>query len=408
MSSRPPWTRVLLPLTLAATSALVARLDSHKIISSPYTYNDDIFPILRDKCGQCHVDGGVAPMSLVTYMDAYPWAESIRAELITGHMPPSASVDVPGRFRNIPSITASELDKILTWASGGTPEYKPTDPTAAPPPFASRQGWRLGPPDLVVQPADGFTIAANTAEITREFTLHTGLAEEKWVKAVDVLPGTPAVVRHAIVEVRGSSSEGGRLPIERTLAVWAPGDIPVEAEIGSGFRLPADADLTLRVHYKKTYKYDGQPLTDRTAVGLYFATPPREPLRRFIVSSPPLAPGIDNRLRLSQMVDEDLTISSFTPDPMLTNARIEITAVQADGTLVPVAKMAIRPDWTRRYWLARPLALPRGSRIDVVLTLNDADGLLPPAASPLGPQMLSGMSVGIVFDVVDGLGHPTR
>jgi hypothetical protein len=408
VSARQPWTRALLALTLGATSAFVARLDSHKIISSPYTYNDDIFPILRDKCGQCHVEGGVAPMSLVTYMDAYPWAESIRAELITGHMPPSASVDVPGRFRNVPSIAASDIDKILTWASGGTPEYKPTDPTAAPPPFANPHAWRLGPPDLVVQPAYEFTVPANAAEVTQEFTLHTGLAEEKWVKAVDVLPGTPAVVRHAIVEVRSSSPEGGRLPIERTLAVWAPGDIPVEAESGSAFRLPAGADLTLRVHYKKTYKYDGQPLTDRTAVGLYFAAPPREPLRRFTVSSPPLAPGIDNRLHLSQMVDEDLTIASFTPDPMLTNARLEITAVQADGTAVPVVKAAIRPDWTRRYWLARPLALARGSRIDVVLTLNDADGLLPPAASPLGPQMLSGMPVGIVFDVVGGLRHATR
>src|SRR5689334_19485971 len=137
-------------IIVAGAGLIVAtqRGEAHKAVTSKYTYNDDVFPIVRDKCAQCHVEHGVAPMSLTTYKDAYPWAESIRAELIAGHMPPSASVDVPGRFRNIPSITASELDKILTWASGGTPEYKPTDPTAAPPPFASRQGWRLGPPDL--------------------------------------------------------------------------------------------------------------------------------------------------------------------------------------------------------------------------------------------------------------------
>ena len=63
-------------------------LEAHKPITSKYTYNDDVFPILRDRCARCHVAGGVAPMSLMTYEEAFPWAESIRAELIANHMPP--------------------------------------------------------------------------------------------------------------------------------------------------------------------------------------------------------------------------------------------------------------------------------------------------------------------------------
>ena len=33
--------------------------DAHKPITSPYSYNDDVFPILRERCGRCHVSGGV-------------------------------------------------------------------------------------------------------------------------------------------------------------------------------------------------------------------------------------------------------------------------------------------------------------------------------------------------------------
>ena len=63
--------------------------EAHKPVTSKYTFNEHVFPIVRDRCGACHVDGGVAPMSLMTYADARPWAESIRAELVAGRMPPA-------------------------------------------------------------------------------------------------------------------------------------------------------------------------------------------------------------------------------------------------------------------------------------------------------------------------------
>ena len=42
-----------------------------------------MFPLFRDHCGRCHVDGGVAPMSLLTHEDAAPWAESLRLEFLS-------------------------------------------------------------------------------------------------------------------------------------------------------------------------------------------------------------------------------------------------------------------------------------------------------------------------------------
>jgi len=77
---------------LESAALVVASLDAHKPITSKYTYNDDVYPILRDKCGRCHAEGGPAPMSLLRYSidagGAAAWAESIRENLVSEAMPP--------------------------------------------------------------------------------------------------------------------------------------------------------------------------------------------------------------------------------------------------------------------------------------------------------------------------------
>src|ERR1700758_5445858 len=42
------------------------------------TFTKDIAPILQRSCENCHRPDGVAPMSLVTYEDARPWARAIK------------------------------------------------------------------------------------------------------------------------------------------------------------------------------------------------------------------------------------------------------------------------------------------------------------------------------------------
>ena len=42
------------------------------------TFTKDVAPILQRSCENCHRPDGVAPMSLVTYEDARPWARAIK------------------------------------------------------------------------------------------------------------------------------------------------------------------------------------------------------------------------------------------------------------------------------------------------------------------------------------------
>jgi len=395
MTIRRPRHAVLLAAAVAGAVGLsVERGETHKPITSKYTYNDDVFPVLRDRCGRCHVTDGVAPMSLMTYADAFPWGEAVRAEMIAGHMPPWHAQEGAVGFRNGPTITAAEIDKILVWVSGGNPQGNPQN---VPPPVALYRDWPMGKPDLVL-PLSEAALAADTSEVTQEFTIATRTTESKWIRSVDLLPGTPSIVRNATISVKATSPDPTGVPPEQVLAVWVPGEAPVDAK-GAAFRLPAGAELAVRLHYKKSFSYEGTAMTDRSAVGLYFGQDPAVEIRRFAIASAPVTASGDP-VSFSRTVDEDLQALAFRPDPSLTNASLRVDAVSAAGVRTPVIRLAARPDWTRRYWFDQPLTWARGTRIEVVAEINGADALLPPSGSPLPPQAVDGTPVRVTFDVI--------
>jgi hypothetical protein len=52
------------------------------------TFNRDVAPILYNNCVKCHRENDIAPMSLMTYKDARPWARAIREAVVQRKMPP--------------------------------------------------------------------------------------------------------------------------------------------------------------------------------------------------------------------------------------------------------------------------------------------------------------------------------
>jgi hypothetical protein len=387
-------------IALALTGVALAseRGWAHKPVTSPYTYNEDVFPIVRDRCGRCHVSGGVAPMSLLTYKDAFPWGESIRTELVAGHMPPWGVETANTRFKNAQGLTARELNVLLTWVTGGNPMGKPEKTPASVP---ARNGWPLGAPDLILSLPAETTLPADTQERTQEFTLATGIKEERWVRAVDLLPQTPAIVRSATIAVRAGESSGtdrGIAP-QRTLALWLPGEDPVPLE-GAAFRLPAGAELVVRARYKKTWEYERQVMTDRSAVGLYFASGPSPSEVRSIALTPStVATASGHEISFSRLIEEDLRALAVSPDSATTDAQIQVRAVRPDGTTIELIRFQPRAEWTRRYWFEQPVFLPSGTRLEVAAAIDPENTLLLPGAPPAAkPPDLS--SLRIMLDVV--------
>jgi hypothetical protein len=380
-------------------------LDAHKPITSPYTYNEDVFPIVRDRCGRCHVDGGVAPMALLTQQDAVPWGESIRTELIAGHMPPWRVESAASRFRGAAGLTARELNILMTWVTGGTPLGAPA---RTPPVQELQRTWRGGTPDLVLQPDAAFALAANRQEDTSEFVLRTDFPDTRWLRAIDLLPGTPAIVRSATIAIippngdRSPDDGTQAVTTERLIALWLPGDDPAPLDAGAGFELPPGAGLRVRVHYRKTWTYEHTAMSDRSQVGLYFAAPPAATVRMLTVAGAAgTAARQDQTIAFSQTIDHDLRALAIYPDVRLEQAGVQVDAVRPDGSRE--ALIAFHPEsaWQRRYWFAEPIVLPRGTRIDVRATFNDTAALLPPGATPIPPQEPDPARVRLTLDVVE-------
>ena len=404
-------------LRLAAAAAVVAggvaldvqRGEAHKAITSKYTYNDDVFPIFRDRCSRCHVPGGVAPMSLMTYDEAFPWAESIRAELVAAHMPPWNADDGFGELKRAHTLTSKELDVIMTWASGGNPRGAIDQKL---PEVTLKNEWVMGAPDLALKLPAEATVAADKMEETQEFTLPTGVTEARWVRAVDLLPGTPSIVRSAVISLKGASPATGSTPApDRVLARWVPGHDPEPIE-GAAFKLPAGAELVARIHYKKTWQFEGKPLSDRSTVGVYFAKngDARE-LLRVPITSPalPAADASNRTITFSKTIDEDMQALALSPDQVPPNITLQVEAVRPDGTRTPMIRLNTRPDWDRRYWFAQPVALPRGTRVEVVANLEDPD-ILSAAFSAAAPTRAAApppTTVQLALNVVQGKAKPT-
>src|SRR5256885_11422023 len=119
------------------------------------TFTKDVAPILYERCVQCHRPNDIAPMSLLDYKSARPWAKSIRQAVLTRKMPPWFAAPQYGHFANDARLSSQELKTIEAWVDGGALEGNPGD-LPAPPAFVD--GWKQGKPDILVDIGQDFEI----------------------------------------------------------------------------------------------------------------------------------------------------------------------------------------------------------------------------------------------------------
>lgn len=336
-------------IVLASAIVLIAtsHTDAHKPVTSKFDYNRDVFPLLRDHCGSCHVDGGPAPMSLMTYKNAMPWAEAIRDELTSGRMPPWPVDATSPPIRGGRTITSRDINTIVVWASGGTPEGNVDAP---PPAVTFTPQWKLGPPDLKISMETDHTVPPEKMDEVVDFVLPTNVTDTKWVKAADLMPGTASIVRDAIIGV-----ENG--PV---LAVWEPGTEPIAAPAGSAFRLSPGSKIHLQIHYKKNFNQEQSAVSDKSTVGLYFTdSPPSGRELQSLTFDPSKAGKLPDAAQIVAIRP--------TLDRAYTSLKIE--AVTPAGMHVPLLVLnGPRPQWFRRYWLQQSISLASGSEIMVTAT----------------------------------------
>jgi hypothetical protein len=151
------------------------------------TFTKDIAPILQRSCQRCHRPDSVAPMSLLTYEEARPWARSMKARTALREMPPWFIEKNIGlqQFKDDISLTDDEIAIFAAWADAGAPRGNPAD---MPPPikWADANEWTIGTPDLIVS-TPVITMPAVGADYHDEVgPVPTRLTEDRYIKAVEV------------------------------------------------------------------------------------------------------------------------------------------------------------------------------------------------------------------------------
>jgi hypothetical protein len=165
--------------------------------SKPVTFSKDVAPILQRSCQNCHRPGSIAPMSLLTYNDARPWARSIKEKVALRQMPPwhiDRNVGV-NKFKDDPSLTDAEIATISAWVDAGAPEGDRAD---MPPPrhFSDLDKWHMGKPDIIVSMPAPYMLKAKGGDEFYDIEVDPGFTEDVYVEALETKPDLGFKVVH--------------------------------------------------------------------------------------------------------------------------------------------------------------------------------------------------------------------
>jgi mono/diheme cytochrome c family protein len=360
--------------------------------ASLVTFTKDVAPILYKHCISCHRPGQIAPMSLISYKDARPWARAIKEVVLERRMPPWHADPNYGEFINDRRLSQKEIETIAAWVDGGAKEGDPKD--LPPLPEFPGGGWTIGKPDVVLSMTEEASIPADGTVPYKYYVVPTNFTEDKYVQAAEIKRGNPAVVHHVIINVlepgSGPLPPAGEIRLgaesstisqragrnrnpDGMLVGWAPGMTPLALKPGYAKLIKKGSALVFQMHYTTT----GVPAKDRTSVGLIFA---KGPVQKRVITAgafarnlviPPGDPNYESRATFE--FKEDSHILSFMPHMHLRGKDFEYRLIYPDGTsriLLRVPRYDF--NWQLEYWLKEPIAAPKGSRLECIAHFDNS------------------------------------
>jgi hypothetical protein len=357
----------LLAFCLPLTGAVL--LASEGESAKKVTYTKEVVRILQKRCQECHRPGQIGPFSLLDYESAKDWAETIKEVVNERRMPPWLADRSVNKFSNDRSLNQDEINTLNQWIEGGCLKGEESD---MPEPRQFTEGWHIGKPDVVLTMNEEFNVPATGTIPYQHFVIPTNFEEDRWVQAVELKAGNPAVVHHIVMFVRPQDQTGQRLrnsqnSDEQSLgffAALAPGYLPPEFPKGFGKKIPKGSNIVLQMHYTA----NGTAQADRSSVALVFA---REPVHTEIRTRGifnnffSIPPGADNHeVKSALRFPQDSIVLSFMPHMHVRGKDFEYVAEYADGRREKVLSVP-RWDfnWQIHYELAEPMHMPKGSKL---------------------------------------------
>jgi mono/diheme cytochrome c family protein len=385
---------------LVACAAPAPAADTPKQV----TFSKDVAPILQTKCQACHQPNSIAPMSLMTYQEARPWARSIRENVSTRRMPPwhiDKSVGVQ-QFKNDMSLTDEQIATIVTWVDAGAPQGDPKDLPPSVPPVTTNE-WQAvrdgyGSPDLVIRSGEYPMPAAHQDEWWRAMA-DLPITEPRWIRMVEIRPSNlkaRRTVHHSIAyqtlspenvqAVNTGTATGGdfggggganaiddlvnRRPM---IMEWAIGKGYDRFREGTGkLLLPGE-----KIFWDQHVHAVGEEIMTGSELGIWFYPKGQEPKKRsYLVGFT----GIDRSKMLDippnsiartdgfTVLKENTIITNFQPHFHLRGKAMEVEAILPDGSRQVISYVGnFNFNWMTNYIYADDAApvFPKGTVIHV-------------------------------------------
>jgi hypothetical protein len=344
--------------------------------NSPVTFNKDILPILQKNCQGCHRPGEIAPMSFLSYSETRPWAKAMKQAVLTKTMPPWFAEK--GHFANDRRLSQDQINTMVSWADNGAPEGDAKD---RPAPLTFPDGWNIKP-DMIVEMPKDFPVAATGTINYQNIRVKVNFPEDRWVVAAEMRPGNAKVLHHGRVIVLPPGTrwmanavpgvayeEGSGGPKEGTdlLGKYNPGLGAQSFDVdGSAKFIPKGSDLVFNMHYTSV----GTPQTDRSKVGLVFAKHPPQTKYWMSPGTPSafnmvIPPGDPNAEVVSEVTIgvDGAKLTYIQPHLHLRGKDYEVRLTYPTGESETVFKGTWNFDWQVGYQLAKPIVVPKGTKI---------------------------------------------
>jgi Flp pilus assembly protein TadD/mono/diheme cytochrome c family protein len=395
--------RVIFALSFVFTlTILLAAVPRSRVHASeaPVTYSRQIAPILYKNCTGCHHTGGSGPFSLMTYPEAKRWSGVMESVTQSRYMPPWLPEPGHGDFAGNRRLSQADIDLIKRWTETRMPEGDLAEAPKAPV-YAS--DWQLGPPDLILEVDSPMQVPASGTDLFRNFVLPFPLKQSKYIRAMEIKPGSPQVVHHANLIIDRSGSLRRTHPKDWQVGIpgmdvvvdagekfdpdghfldWKPDSTALVEPSGMAWRLDPGNDLVLNTHLKPTGKVE----TIRAKIGLYFTpdAPTKLPILVQLEHDAALKiPAgdkdfvVEDKLKLPEAVD----VLAIYPHAHYLGKRLEGWADLPGGARVP---LILIPSWDidrqSIYRYAQPVPLPAGSVIHMRYSYDNS------AANPHNPN----------------------
>lgn len=367
------------------------------------TYYEDIEPILRTNCQECHRPQGGAPFALLDYEEVEGWAAMVEEVVTEKRMPPWNADPAIGQFMNARGLTPKEIQLIKAWVRQGAPSG---DPQNALPPADWPTGWDFEP-DLVI-PLPERTVPAEGLLRYDYVRIPTGFTEDRWVVAAQVISTAPEVVHHLLTLLEEDEDvavaterpwkpkfdemdlvrqiprrdrgkfmrklqpytydlmQGGGGGIGGFFIPALPGNKPMYLPPGQAKLLPAGATLIFQVHYTP----NGKEQVSQSSLALQFMEgPPEYAVDTGTVTSVAIEiPPHEGRheMRAQYRFPRGAHVLALAPHMHLRGKSATMTAVYPDGVEEVLLSVPTYDfNWQDFYRFVKPKYFPTGTLLQL-------------------------------------------